>query len=51
MQDPLDEVKNNDNIQNKDKFYYVMSYIPVLQFIFVFSDIHKTDALKKHMNQ
>ena len=49
MNDPLNKEENN--IQNKDKFYFVMSYIPFLQFIFVFSDIKKSSELKKHMNQ
>lgn len=51
MQDPLNKVEEENNIQNKDKFYYVMSYIPLLQFVFVFSDIKKSTQLKKHYNQ
>lgn len=52
MNDPLKNVEEDDNkLQNKDKFYYVISYVPVIQLIFVFSDIHKSNQLKKHMNQ
>lgn len=41
----------NEIITNKDKFYYILSYIPVLNIYLYFSDINKSKKLSKYLNQ
>lgn len=44
--------KNEEKIDtNKDRFNYVISYIPPLFFLLLFTDVERSEKLDKHLKQ
>lgn len=51
MSDNFEEKELSHEITNKDRFYFMISYIPFLQFWLLLNDMKKSDRLIKHLHQ
>lgn len=51
MSDNFEEKELSQEITNKDRFYFMISYIPFLQFWLLLNDMKKSDRLIRHLHQ
>jgi hypothetical protein len=46
-----DKENNQEDLTNKNKFYYILSFIPFANLSILFLDIDKDELLKKFLTQ
>jgi hypothetical protein len=46
-----EQENNQEDLTNKNKFYYVLSFIPFVNLSILFLDIDKDELLKKFLTQ